>query len=138
VAVGSAFAGAAVVATTSDLAAATSGLAADGSTAFAAVGGTASDAPSAGAGVDSRRGLGGGTKRREEPPGGTESVRDGEAAGACASTVIASSRFEIDGELLRCGAGGRPLASAALEPGGGRLGVPTERTRWLGIFGGAG
>jgi len=27
------------------------------------------------------------------------------------------------------GAGGRPLTSAALEPGGGRLGVPTESTR---------
>jgi hypothetical protein len=53
--------------------------------------------------------------------------------------VIASSRLEIDGALVRDGgAGGRPLDRAAVDPGGGRLGVPTERTRWLGILAGGG
>ena len=71
-------------------------------------------------------------------PGGTESTRAGGSTGAVASTVMVSSRL-IEGALCRDGGGGgRPLESAALEPGGGRLGVPTETTRWLGILGGGG
>lgn len=98
----------------------------------------AAGAPSAGgegAGIDSRRGFGGGARRRDEAPGGTESVRGGGITCDVASTTIDSSTSVIDGELLRAGGGGgRPLDRAAVDPGGGRLGVPTETTRWLGIF----
>jgi len=112
----------------------------------------------AGAGIDSgRRGFGGGARRREVP-GGTESEggRDGTSGGFADGSIngadgdaaradgakggVADSSINgADGDAARAdGAGGRALVSAALEPGGGRLGVPTETTRWLGIFGGEG
>jgi hypothetical protein len=85
---------------------------------------------SGGAGTESRRGFGGGASRREDAPGGTESTRDGGTTGALDSTVMVSSMLEIEGALVRPGGrGGRPLDSAALDPGGGRLGVPTDTTR---------
>jgi hypothetical protein len=87
-------------------------------------------APSGGAGTESRRGFGGGASLRDNAPGGTDSTRGTGSTGPVASTVIVSSMFVIEGELFRKGGGGgRPLDSAALDPGGGRLGVPTETTR---------
>jgi hypothetical protein len=88
---------------------------------------------SAGAGTDSRRGLGGGARRREAP-GGFESVRgrEGSATGGGGGDEIVGAL----GVVTR-GGGGMPAASAALVPGGGRLGVPIDSTGMLGIFAGS-
>jgi len=80
------------------------------------------DAPSAGGGADSRRGLGGGASFF--PSGGIE-------------PTLVDGAGSLPGSKMGGGIDER-ISGRFGVPGGGRLGVPIGRTGTLGIFGGAG